>query len=77
MQSEAPRLPGDFYAGITVFEPRARILVLTVLVLVLVRARQEAWVPGPVFRVVIPVAALIHGPVLAAFLRISLQLTRG
>lgn len=54
----------------------AIVITLPVSVLLLLRARREAWVSTPVFWAVLPVAALVHGPLLAAFLRISLMLLR-
>jgi hypothetical protein len=136
MRSEAPGFLRDFYAGITVFELQANLLILTVLgfvvtavavrssssfasafgmmvfaallalnallhiglsiasrsympglvtallitlpvsALLLLRAKHEAWVSTSAFWAVIPVAALVHGPVLGAFLRTSLLLMR-
>lgn len=136
MQSDAPGFLRDFYAGITVFELQANLLILTVLgfvvtavavrfstisasafgmmvfaallglnallhiglsiasrsympglvtavlitlpvsVLLLLRAQHEAWVSTSAFWAVMPVAAVIHGPVLGTFLRTSLLLMR-
>lgn len=52
----------------------AIVLTLPVSVLLLLRARREAWVTTSVFWAAFPVAALVHGPLLAAFLQISLML---
>lgn len=49
-------------------------ITLPVSVLLLLRARREAWVTPSVFWAVLPVAVLVHGPLLAAFLQISLML---
>ena len=52
----------------------AIVITLPVSVLLLLRARREAWLSTSVFWAIFPVAALVHGPLLAAFLRISLML---
>lgn len=137
MQSEAPGFLGHVYAGITVVQLRADLLVVTVLgfaataaavrfstssasalgmlvfaallglnallhvglsvaagscmpglgtaVLItlpvsatlLLRARREAWVSTRSLWAVVPIAALLHGPVLGVFLRTSSRLMRG
>lgn len=136
MQSDAPGFVRDFYAGITVGELQASLLVLTVLgvvvtgvamrssttsasafgmmvfaallglnalahiglsiasrsympgvatavsitlpvsALLLLRGKHEAWVSTSAFWAVVPVAAVLHGPGLGAFLRASLLLMR-
>ena len=55
----------------------ALLISLPVSSLLLFRGKHEAWVSAPAFWAVIPVAAVVHGPVLGAFLRTSLMLMRG
>jgi len=50
----------------------ALLLSLPVSVTLLVRARQQRWVSARAFWTVLPVAVLIHGPVLDAVFRVSL-----
>ncbi len=136
MRSDAPGFLREFYAGITVYELRVSLVVVTVLgfvvtaftvrrsataaaafvmlvlaallglnalvhiglsiaagsympglatavlislpvsALLLLRARRETWVPAPALWAVMPVAALLHGPVLGTFLRASALLMR-
>lgn len=54
----------------------ALLISLPVSVTLLVRARQQRWVPARAFWTVLPAAVLIHGPVLGAVLRVSLGLVR-
>ena len=54
----------------------AVLISLPVSVTLLVRARQQRWVSAAAFWAVLPVAVLIHGPVLDAIFRVSLRLMR-
>lgn len=54
----------------------ALLISLPVSVTLLVRARQQRWVPARAFWAVLPAAVLIHGPVLDAVFRLSLRLMR-
>ena len=54
----------------------ALLISLPVSVTLLVRARQQRWVSARAFWTVLPVAVLIHGPVLDAVFRVSLRLVR-
>jgi hypothetical protein len=54
----------------------AVLISLPVSVTLLVRARQQRWVSARAFWAVLPVAILIHGPVLDAVFRASLRLMR-
>jgi hypothetical protein len=51
-------------------------ITLPVSAVLLRRARREAWVSTPVFWAVIPIAALVHGPVLGVFLRSTIAILR-
>lgn len=51
-------------------------ITLPVSAMLLRRARREAWVSTPVFWAVIPIAALVHGPVLGVFLRSTIAIFR-
>jgi hypothetical protein len=55
----------------------ALLISLPVSVTLLVRARQQRWVSARAFWTVLPVAILIHGPVLNVLFRMSLRLVRG
>jgi hypothetical protein len=55
----------------------ALLISLPVSVTLLVRGRQQRWVPAKAFWAVLPVAVLIHGPVLDVLFRLSLRLIRG
>ncbi len=50
------------------------LITLPVSVIVLLRAKREAWVSTPAFWVVFPAAFLIHGPLLGMLLSASLLL---
>jgi hypothetical protein len=52
----------------------ALLITLPVSLLLLRRARQETWVSTAAFWAVMPVAVLIHGPLLVAFLGGTLRL---
>ena len=54
----------------------ALLISLPVSVTLLVRAWQQRWVSARAFWTVLPVAVLIHGPVLDAGFRVSLSLVR-
>ena len=54
----------------------ALLLTLPVSVLLLTRGRREGWVSSTVFWTVFPIAVLVHGPVLAGFLRVSIGVAR-
>jgi hypothetical protein len=54
----------------------ALLISLPVSATLLVRARQQRWVSARAFWTVLPVAVLIHGPVLDAVFRVSLRLMR-
>jgi heme/copper-type cytochrome/quinol oxidase subunit 4 len=54
----------------------ALLITLPLSLLLLVKARREAWLPTSAFWAVVPAAVFVHGPVLAVFLRISLLLLR-
>ena len=54
----------------------AVLISLPVSVTLLIRARQQRWVSSGAFWTVLPVAVLIHGPVLSAAFRLSLRLVR-
>jgi hypothetical protein len=41
------------------------------------QARRQRWTPGPAFWAALPVAVLVHGPVLDALFKVSLSLVRG
>lgn len=55
----------------------AVVVSVPVSAAVLVQARRQRWTPGPAFWAVVPVAVLVHGPVLDAFFKVSLSLVRG
>ena len=55
----------------------AVLVSLPVAAALLVQARRRRWTPGPVFWAVVPVAVLVHGPVLDALFQLSLSLVRG
>jgi hypothetical protein len=55
----------------------AVLVSLPVSAALLVHARRQRWTPGPAFWVAVPVALLVHGPVLDALFRLSLSLVRG
>lgn len=54
----------------------AVLITLPVSVTLLVRARQQRWVPAGAFWSVVPIALLIHGPVLDVVFRVSVSLVR-
>ena len=54
----------------------ALLITLPVSVTLLVRARQQRWVPAGVFWTILPASVLIHGPVLDVLFRTSLSLAR-
>lgn len=54
----------------------AIVLTLPLAVLLLVRGRREGWVSSAAYWSVIPAAILVHGPVLAGFIRLSITIAR-
>lgn len=54
----------------------ALLITLPLSMLLLLRARREAWTSTWVFWAVVPAAVLIHGPVLVSFLQTSLLVLR-
>ena len=54
----------------------AVLISLPVAAAVLVQARRQRWTPRPAFWAVLPVAVVVHGPVLDAFFKMSLSLVR-
>ena len=54
----------------------ALLISLPVSATLLRRARQQRWVSARAFWTVLPVAVLIHGPILDAVFRVSLRLMR-
>ena len=54
----------------------ALVLTLPISALLLARGRREHWVSSPAFWTVLPVAVLIHGPVLAGLFRVTIGLAR-
>jgi hypothetical protein len=54
----------------------ALLISLPVSITLLVRARQQRWVSARAFWAVLPVAVLIHGPVLDAIFRVCLGVMR-
>src|SRR5262245_42596464 len=54
----------------------AVLVSLPVAAALLVQARRQRWTPGPAFWAVVPVAVLVHGPVLDALFQVSLRLVR-
>ena len=55
----------------------AVLVSLPVAAALLVQARRQRWAPGPAFWAAVPVAVLVHGPVLDALFKMSLSLVRG
>lgn len=54
----------------------ALVLTLPISALLLARGRREHWVSSTAYWTVLPVAVLVHGPVLVGFLRITMGLAR-
>jgi hypothetical protein len=54
----------------------ALLLTLPVSALLLTLGRRERWVSSPAYWTILPVAVVVHGPVLLGFLRISIGVAR-
>ena len=54
----------------------ALLINLPLSAMLLLHARREGWVSRAAFWAVIPVGLVLHGPVLAAFLRMNIALLR-
>ena len=54
----------------------AVVVSLPAAAALLVRARQQRWTPGPAFWTVVPLAMVVHGPVLDLLFNVSLSLVR-
>jgi len=54
----------------------ALVLTLPLSVVIAVRGKRERWVPSVAYWSVIPLALLVHGPVLAGFIRFSVGIAR-
>jgi hypothetical protein len=55
----------------------AVLVSLPVAAALLVQARRQRWTPAPAYWAVLPVAVLVHGPVLDALFKVSLSVARG
>lgn len=54
----------------------AILLTLPTSALVLIRGRRESWISSGAFLTVLPAALVVHGPLLAGFLRASIAVAR-